>query len=376
MPHKTFKAPDMTPPETAGPTIDTNTSSGDQEGRALSEGKPLETTQSPAPSLWQHSDDDLLHTWTAPENDDGDVELEDLSPPSLQPAVPAASKTQTLGDDQPSKNKKNPFKIKSEQKTAFVHFWRIFTYSTWTDRILIAAATVASLASGVTMPIMNVVFGQVFQKLTTHAQYGSVAEAQMSFMDGIIQCVMYLVYIFIARLVLEYISYLGFRMSSLRISAAMRLEYMKSLFQQPISVLDALPPGQTAAIITITASILQMGISEKLGQFIQSVSLILSSLVIAFLYSWDLTLVTGSGLVFIVLIYVITTPIMVRVMNAVQEADIKASTVASEVFGSIRMVSACGAQHKMAEKYSQWVIESRRRGLAMSPVAAVQQAPG
>jgi ABC-type bacteriocin/lantibiotic exporter with double-glycine peptidase domain len=165
-------------------------------------------------------------------------------------------------------------------------------------------------------------------------------------------------------------------MSSLRISAAIRLEYMKCLFRQPISTLDALPPGQTAAIITITASVLQAGISEKLSQFLQAFSVVLSALIIAMVYSPILTLVTSSGLVLIIAVYGITTPFLVRLMGEVQHADIKASTVANEIFGSIRMVAACGAETKMAKRYSGWVDESLRRGLRMSPVVAIQQAPG
>ncbi|KAH8902161.1 P-loop containing nucleoside triphosphate hydrolase protein [Coniochaeta sp. PMI_546] len=52
-----------------------------------------------------------------------------------------------------------------------------------------------------------------------------------------------------------------------------------------------------------------------------------------------------------------------------------ASTTANEIFGSVRMVAACGAESKMAKKYAGWVDESRRRGLKMSPIVALQQAP-
>lgn len=169
---------------------------------------------------------------------------------------------------------------------------------------------------------------------------------------------------------------LGFRMSSLRISAAMRLEYMKCLFRQPISTLDALPPGQTAAIITITASVLQAGISEKLAQLLQSISLVVSALVIAFIHSWNLTLVTSCGLVFIVGVYASTTPFLVKLLGQVQHADIQASVVANETFNSIRMVAACGAEAKMEKRYAGWVNESRRRGMKMPRLIALQQAPG
>ncbi|KAK0628761.1 P-loop containing nucleoside triphosphate hydrolase protein [Bombardia bombarda] len=52
-----------------------------------------------------------------------------------------------------------------------------------------------------------------------------------------------------------------------------------------------------------------------------------------------------------------------------------ASTTANEIFSSIRMIAACGAEERMAQRYAGWVDESRRRGLKMSPWIAAQQAP-
>lgn len=151
---------------------------------------------------------------------------------------------------------------------------------------------------------------------------------------------------------------------------------MKSLFAQPVSTLDVLPPGQTAAIITITASTLQAGISERLSALIQSISTVVSAFIIAMYYSWSLALITSSGLLLIVITYAITTPFLVKQLSEVQQADIQASTTANEIFNSKRMVDACGAHEKMIWRYATWVDESRRRGLKMSPIIALQQAPG
>lgn len=156
----------------------------------------------------------------------------------------------------------------------------------------------------------------------------------------------------------------------------MRLAYLNALFCQPISVLDTLPPGQTAAILTITTNTLQIGISEKLSTLLQSISLIITALAIAFYYNWLLTLVTSSGLVFIVMFYVVTIPFLVTMLKGVEEADRMSSSIASEAFGSIRMVAACEAEVKLANNYAAWVKESRRRGLLMSPLVAIQQSPG
>jgi len=165
-------------------------------------------------------------------------------------------------------------------------------------------------------------------------------------------------------------------MASIRISAAMRLSYLKALFHQPVSVLDTLPPGQTAAIITVTANTLQIGISEKLSMFLQSASLVTTALAVSFYYSWQLTLVTSSGLLFIVVFYSVTIPHLVRMLKEVEHADRMSSSIASEAFSSIRMVVACEAEGKMARRYAGWVEESRRRGLLMSSLVAIQQSPG
>lgn len=167
---------------------------------------------------------------------------------------------------------------------------------------------------------------------------------------------------------------LGFRMVSLRISSNLRLEYIRSLLQLPVSLLDLQPPGQTAAIITATTNKLQIGISEKLALLIQSVSLVVSALIIAFIHSWKMTLVTCSGLFVVAVCYGITTPFVTKSMKQVENANIQASSVATETLSSMRMVAACGAQSKMVVKYNKWVDDSRRRGLRLSRVIGFQQA--
>ncbi|KAL8411164.1 hypothetical protein RB596_000706 [Gaeumannomyces avenae] len=265
--------------------------------------------------------------------------------------------------------------LKTDRKTAFKNYMWIFSHSTWLDRLLMAASVLASICSGVTMPIMNVVFGKVFASFTGYYHQLGPDRTQQEFRGLIIECVLYLVYLFIARFTFSYIAFLGFRMSSLRMSAAVRLEYMRAVFSMRVSMLDTLAPGQTAAVITILASTLQQGVAENVAVLLQAVSLVGSGLVVSLLYSWELTLVTGSGLVLIAAVYAATTPMLVRAMNQVQRCEIAAAAVASEVFSSARMVAACGAEAKMARRYDAFVDQGCRAGLKMSPIVACQQAP-
>lgn len=169
---------------------------------------------------------------------------------------------------------------------------------------------------------------------------------------------------------------IGFRVTSLRISASIRLCYLNALFQLPISTLDALPPGQTTAIITITANILQLGISERLSSLIQAITVILTALIVGCYFSWELTLVTTSGLLAIVAWYTVTTPIVVRKYAEMQEVEKEAAGVANETLSSIRMLAACGAEEKAAAKYNILVERVRVLGTKLSPVLALQHSPG
>lgn len=135
-----------------------------------------------------------------------------------------------------------------------------------------------------------------------------------------------------------------------------------------------LPPGQTASIITTVANNLQVGISDKLSPLFSSVSAILGSLVIAFAYNWVLTLVTGVGLAFIVVVYGITAPAINGVLSDVMQADIQASSMASEALSSVRMIAACGAENRVLKKFAGLVDEGRRRGKRMASLVGIQQA--
>lgn len=108
---------------------------------------------------------------------------------------------------------------------------------------------------------------------------------------------------------------------------------------------------------------------------LQFVALIVTATIIAFTYSWKLTLVTSSVIVFVILVYGSTVPITIKMQKEVEHADAKASSIAGEVLGSMRMIVACGAESRVAKKYSGWIQESQKRGLKMSPMMGVQFSP-
>ena len=104
----------------------------------------------------------------------------------------------------------------------------------------------------------------------------------------------------------------AFRMMGIRLSSAIRLHYLQSLFGQTIHVLDSMPSGAAASTITATANVLQLGTSEKLGVFLEFIVTIIASIVIAFSYNWELTLVTSSVILFIFCVLGVLLPFILK----------------------------------------------------------------
>lgn len=101
-------------------------------------------------------------------------------------------------------------------------------------------------------------------------------------------------------------------MIGIRLSSAIRLHYLQSLFSQTIQVLDSMPPGAPASAITSTANVLQLGISEKLSTFIEFMGTIVAAIIVAFTYNWELTLVTSTVILFIFAVLGTLLPFIIK----------------------------------------------------------------
>lgn len=180
------------------------------------------------------------------------------------------------------------------------------------------------------------------------------------------------VFLFLARLVLNYVNKITLRLIGVRMSAAIRMHYLESLLNQTVHVLDTMESGAAAGTITSLANTLQIGISEKLGTGVEYTSMFVAAIVVAFYSSWRITLVTLSAIVFILVVVTIVLPFILKGTAKQAKAETTAGAVATESFSAIRMIYACGAQGRMADRYAGYVTEAKNHGLQTSPLLGVQ----
>ncbi|KAI1461761.1 P-loop containing nucleoside triphosphate hydrolase protein [Annulohypoxylon moriforme] len=262
-------------------------------------------------------------------------------------------------------------KIRPEREATFSDYIRIFKYAKAWDFVLLVAAVVAAAGSGVTLPLMNVVFGALVGNFSGYSQPNPTA-SEDEFRSSLNKNALYVFYLFIGRFVLTYINKFCYRLIGIRMSAAIRLDYLRCLFGQTIHVLDSMPPGAAAGTITTTANTLQLGISEKLGTFVEFTVMIIAATIIAFVYNWALALVTCSVILFIMLTVGTIIPFYVKGTGRVTKAETKSASIASEAFSAIRMVVACGAENQVSKKFAVWADAAKKHGQKTAPLIAAQ----
>nr|UMZ45372.1 hypothetical protein [Paramyrothecium roridum] len=285
------------------------------------------------------------------------------------PQIPMSTGKSTPSGSEPGKAP--GISRRSEREPTIKDYFRVFSYATTWDLVTYFVASIASIGAGTTLPLMNIVVGRLAGEFTdyflepprsTRAEFQAVLNKQGLFMMGL----------FLGRLTLNCINKFCFRMIGIRLSSAIRLHYIRCLFSQSVHVLDSMPPGTAASTITSTANILQIGISEKLGIFMEYNGTIWCAIVICYVWNWKLMLVCSSLILFLLVIFGIFLPVVTRLQSQQNKADAEANSIASEAFSNIRMLTACGAQESIAIRYSRWVDEARTKGQRTAPLLAVQ----
>lgn len=132
--------------------------------------------------------------------------------------------------------------------------------------------------------------------------------------------------------------------------------------------------GTVTNAITAQSNTIQQSVSDRLAILFQSLVLLIAAYGIAFRYSWALTLVVSSAILFVVLCFCLTVPFLVKGQQHVDNADNKHASIAADAFSSIRTVFSLGAEGPLFRRHSQWIDEARKRGLRMSLVSGIHLA--
>lgn len=262
----------------------------------------------------------------------------------------------------------------NKEKASLKNFFRVLSYATPLDWVLMGACLITSIGAGIAMPLMNIVLGNLVGNFTGYF-IPNTTVTKAEFQAQVNRDALYIVYLFIGKFVLSYISMLTVRISGLRISATLRLAYLRALFVQPVGTIDTISPGKVSTRITTSSNTIQLAISQQLAMLVQAFAFTGGLYVVAFIYNWLLTFVASASLPFILIAYGVIVPVYIKIHKKTEHAQEQASALAFEIFSSIRVVVAFGAEERLSEQHNGWLMRAKRTELKNGPLMGLMMSP-
>ncbi|KAI5458316.1 P-loop containing nucleoside triphosphate hydrolase protein [Mariannaea sp. PMI_226] len=247
-------------------------------------------------------------------------------------------------------------------------FLRVFTYNDALGWISTSIAIICMIASGVLLPLMNLIFGKF---VTVFNSFIIGEKTPEEFRRDINHYTLYFVYLFAAKLVLVYIWTTIISINSIRVTRSLRIDFLKQTLRQEIGYFDSSEPGSISTRLNTGGNLVGQGISEKFGLSVQAATTFFACFVVAFAVQWKLTLITLCIVPFMLIVISICVAIDAKIETKILATWGEADQLAEEVFASIKNVHAFWAYSKLSLKFGAIADRARALGKKKPPIYAV-----
>lgn len=118
---------------------------------------------------------------------------------TASPEPPATSST-PKGEEKATQAKARP-----EREAALKDYLRVFSYATKWDFVMMVAGGIASIGAGITLPLMNIIFGKLVGQFNDYFT-ADTTQDQASFQKLLNRQALYIFALFLARFGLNYVN--------------------------------------------------------------------------------------------------------------------------------------------------------------------------
>ncbi|CAG9561787.1 unnamed protein product [Danaus chrysippus] len=262
--------------------------------------------------------------------------------------------------DSPEYISSDPVKKPTQQNDDKVSYISLFRFATTKDKIFICIAIVATIVCGCTTPVNTLLFSSLLQSMVNYGISLIVEDPQPDiFLEAVQEFAIYNAVLGIAIVILSYIATVLMNITAFNQVYRIRQEYLKATLNQDFEYFDTHKTGDFASKVTSDVIKLEDGIGEKLATFIYYQVTFISSIIMALIKGWKLTLLCLISLP--VTLVIIGMAFFLSSRLAYKEAVVSAlaGSKAEEVLSSIKTVFAFSGQQKELEKYEGYLSEIR-----------------
>ncbi|KAJ0978732.1 hypothetical protein J5N97_014206 [Dioscorea zingiberensis] len=215
-----------------------------------------------------------------------------------------------------------------------VPFYKLFSFADGADFVLMAVGAVAALASGVSSPLMIIIFGDIMDALGETTNTNEIVSA-------VSKVAVRFIYLGVGTCVASFLQMACWTITGERQASRIRHLYLRSLLRQDVAFFDR--ETRTGEVV---------GRIEKVGQFIQYVSSFIGGFVWAFSIGWQLALVMLATIPFVGLAAALMANVMTKMAARGQAAYSEAAATVEQTIGAIRTVAAFTGEEEAMNKYN------------------------
>ncbi|KAL8991739.1 MAG: hypothetical protein Q9169_007693, partial [Polycauliona sp. 2 TL-2023] len=252
-----------------------------------------------------------------------------------------------------------------EPKSGFKYYFKVFQYADSLTWAMYGASFVGAIVAGAAMPLMTIVFGSF---TTQFSDFSAGASSPDAFKSEVNSLVLYFIYLFVGKFVITYCANVVVTIASIRMTKALRRDFLSSILRKEIWYFDMQNSGSIATQVTTNGNKVTQGTGDKLFNTVMALSTFFSAFVVALAVQWKLALITLSC---VPLIFVgvgtalsLDAPLEARVTQTLS----RGAVVAQESISSITTIQAFWAQKKMTKKYDEYLTvahgQAKKKSLA------------
>uniref|UniRef100_A0ABM5GP39 ATP-binding cassette sub-family B member 5 isoform X1 n=1 Tax=Pogona vitticeps TaxID=103695 RepID=A0ABM5GP39_9SAUR len=283
---------------------------------------------------------------------------------SIRPSLSRASTKRYSERKKRKKRKKKTKKNKVEEKLPEVPYSRILALNK-PEFCYIAFGVIASAIGGAVTPAFAVLFGKIIGAFqiqdTTRRNYYTVMFSLLFLLLGVVSFVTYVIQGFM------------FGKSGEALTLRLRSLSFKALLQQEIGWFDDHKNsiGVLLTRLATDASQVKGATGSRLSVLTMTVFTLVTSLVIAFVHGWQLTLLILACIPFIAATQAIRVKSMSGHAARDQKALEEAGRISTETVENIRTVAALTREDKFFERYNESLEGPYRDALKKAPIHGV-----
>lgn len=227
-----------------------------------------------------------------------------------------------------------------------VPFYKLFSFADALDVVLMSVGTVAAIGSGLSLPLMTLIFGQMINSFGDSNRDNVVHD--------VTKVAIKFVYLAIGSGVASLLQVSSWMVTGERQAARIRGLYLKTILRQDIGFFDKeTATGEVVGRMSGDTILIQDAMGEKVGKFIQLLSTFIGGFVIAFIKGWLLSLVMLSCLPPIVVAGAIMSIFISKVSSRGQIAYADAGTIVEQTIGSLRTVVSFTGEKQAITEYNK-----------------------